>query len=114
MAARPPLCAEGIEEKAVPPRPFSAWVLPSLAVWARYDSNAADVPTLITLIPPLRSGSAHPQPLGSLVRFADGPRTIRASSTVTAEQIGTAWPARHVIVSSTIANNLIMRRFSLT
>src|ERR1035441_698371 len=114
MAARPPLCAEGMLEKAVPPRPFSAWVLPSLALWARYDSNAADVPTLITLISLLRSGSTHPQPLGSLVRFADGPSSVLASSTVTAEQIGTAWPARHVIVSSTIANDLIMKRFSLT
>src|ERR1035437_170405 len=114
MAARPPLWAEGMLEKAVPPRPFSTWVLPSLALWARYDSKAADEPTLTTFICFLRSASTHPQPLGSLVRFAAGPSSVRASSTVTTEQISTACPARHATVRSTPDNNLIMKHFSLT
>src|ERR1019366_6773 len=94
IAARPPLWVEDMLEKAVPPRPFSAWVLPSLALWARNDSNAADEPTLATFICFLRSASTHTQPLGSLVRFAVGPSSVRASSTVTIEQIDTACPAR--------------------
>src|SRR5664279_1916282 len=99
-------------EKPVPPRPFSVWVLPSLTLWARYDSKAANEPTLATFICFLPFASFHPQPLGSLVRFAVGP--ISASSTVTTEQIGTACPARLAAVRSTTEDTLIMKCFSFT
>src|ERR1035437_3310043 len=81
-------------EKPVPPRPFSVWVLPSLTLWARYDSKAAEDPTNIKFIAFFPPASCHWQPLGSLVRFAVGPISARASSTVTIVQIDTACPAR--------------------
>src|SRR5579872_3272804 len=94
-------------EKPVPPRPSSVWVLASLTLWARYDSKASDEPTLITfrILPP---AACHWQPLGSLVRFAVGPSSIRASSAATAIQIGTACPARLATVRSITENILIM------
>src|ERR1035437_8319466 len=97
-------------ETPLPPRPFSVWVLPSLTLWARYDSKAADEPTFSTFICFLPPASCHWQTLGSLVRFAVGPISARASSTVTTEQIGTACPARLAAVRSTTENTLIDRK----
>src|ERR1017187_8806445 len=59
MAARLPWWAVGMLEKPVPPRPFSVWVSPSLTLWARYDSKAAEDPTNIKFIAFLPPPSCH-------------------------------------------------------